>query len=102
MPTLLPDPWLISTHIDIFIGLNAVRALSIIALLLLFASSIVTMVHDVQSVNAFIAAGKADTNIRAVDTNATDPDCITADTDYVEYVHGATIPRLDRRTNMYA
>ncbi|RPD63313.1 hypothetical protein L226DRAFT_533176 [Lentinus tigrinus ALCF2SS1-7] len=73
----------------IFIGLNVVRALSIVALLLLFASSIVTMVHDVQSVNAFIAAGKADPNIRAVDTNATDPDCITADTDYV---NGSTVP----------
>ncbi|KAI0742848.1 hypothetical protein C8Q80DRAFT_1123003 [Daedaleopsis nitida] len=77
----------------IFIGLNVVRALSIIALLLLFASSIVTMVHDVQSVNAFIAAGKANPNIRTVDTdttaNATDVDCLTADTDYVE---GSTVP----------
>ncbi|RDX47606.1 hypothetical protein OH76DRAFT_1405662 [Lentinus brumalis] len=47
------------------------------------------MVHDVQAVNAFITAGKADPNIRTVDTNATDPDCITADTDYVE---GSTVP----------
>ncbi|KAI0632974.1 hypothetical protein C8Q77DRAFT_1073908 [Trametes polyzona] len=72
-----------------FIALNAVRALSIIALLLLFASSIVTMVQDVKSVNAFIAAGKADTNIRATEGNSTDVDCINADTDYVD---GSTVP----------
>ncbi|KAI0354294.1 hypothetical protein OH77DRAFT_1426377 [Trametes cingulata] len=74
-----------------FIGLNVVRALSIIALLLLFASSIVTMVQDIKSVNAFIAAGKADTNIRATETssNSTDVDCINADTDYVD---GSTVP----------
>ena len=60
------------------------------------------MVHDIQSVNAFISAGKANPNIRAVEVNATDVDCITADTDYVEYVHGATIPRLAKRTDWYA
>lgn len=65
-----------------------VRALSIISLLLLFASSIVTMVHDVQAVNAFISAGKADPNIRLASntTNSTGLDCINGDTDYVEYV----------------
>ncbi|KAI9058798.1 hypothetical protein FKP32DRAFT_1597128 [Trametes sanguinea] len=74
-----------------FIGLNVVRALSIIALLLLFASSIVTMVQDIKSVNAFIAAGKASPDIRAADTNSTstDIDCINADTDYVD---GGTVP----------
>ena len=74
---------------DIFIGLNVVRTLSIISLLLLFASSIVTMVHDVQAVNAFISAGKADPNIRFASnttTNSTDFDCVNGDTDYVEYV----------------
>ncbi|KAH9852924.1 hypothetical protein C2E23DRAFT_755954 [Lenzites betulinus] len=71
-----------------FIALNAVRALSIIALLLLFASSIVTMVQDVKSVNAFIAAGKANTNIRA-EVNSTDIDCTSADTDYID---GSTVP----------
>ncbi|KAI1789733.1 hypothetical protein LXA43DRAFT_556001 [Ganoderma leucocontextum] len=75
----------------IFIGLNVVRALSIIALVLLFASSIVTMVHDVQAVNAFISAGKADPNIRVASnaTNTTDFDCVNGDTDYVE---GSTVP----------
>ncbi|KAH9920866.1 uncharacterized protein BXZ73DRAFT_104600 [Epithele typhae] len=72
----------------IFIGLNVVRALSIITLILLFASSIVTMVHDIQAVNSFIAAGRADPNIRiAADVNATSsslPDCVNVDTDYVE------------------
>jgi len=37
----------------IFIGLNAVRILSIITLLLVFASSIATLVHDVEAVNKF-------------------------------------------------
>ncbi|PIL25999.1 hypothetical protein GSI_11753 [Ganoderma sinense ZZ0214-1] len=75
----------------IFIGLNVVRALSIISLLLLFASSIVTMVHDVQAVNAFISAGKADPNIRIASntTNSTGLDCINGDTDYVQ---GSTVP----------
>ncbi len=79
---------------DIFIGLNVVRALSIISLLLLFASSIVTMVHDVQAVNAFISAGKADPNIRFASntTNSTDFDCVNGDTDYVEYVMTPSSP----------
>lgn len=34
--------------------------LSIISLLLLFSSSIVSMVQDIRAVNAFIAAGKSD------------------------------------------
>ncbi|KAA1478191.1 hypothetical protein DENSPDRAFT_845382 [Dentipellis sp. KUC8613] len=46
----------------VFIALNAVRALSIIAMILMFASSIVTMVHDVEAVNRFIAAGKSNGN----------------------------------------
>ena len=37
--------------LDIFYGLNAVRVLSVVALLLAFASSIVTMVSDVRAVN---------------------------------------------------
>lgn len=46
----------------VFIGLNAIRALSIIACLLVFASSITTMVHDVEAVNRFIAEGKDDSS----------------------------------------
>lgn len=48
--------------VDVFIGLNAIRALSIIACLLVFASSITTMVHDVEAVNRFIAEGKDDSS----------------------------------------
>ena len=83
-------------HADIFIGLNVVRALSIIALLLLFASSIVTMVQDIRSVNAFIAAGKASPDIRTADANSTstDIDCINGDTDYVEYVSSCFVVTL--------
>jgi hypothetical protein len=38
----------------VFIILNVIRALSIIALLLVFASSIVVLVDDVEAVNAFV------------------------------------------------
>lgn len=48
---------------DIFIGLNIVRILSIIACLLVFASSIVTMVEDVEAVNEFIQAEKTNTTL---------------------------------------
>ncbi|EAU87649.2 hypothetical protein CC1G_09110 [Coprinopsis cinerea okayama7 len=41
-----------------FIGLNAVRILSIISLLLVFASNIVTLVNDIKAVNRFMEAGK--------------------------------------------
>ncbi|OJA20572.1 hypothetical protein AZE42_09767 [Rhizopogon vesiculosus] len=41
----------------VFISLNAVRALSIIALLLVFSSSILVMVDDVEAVNVFVSGG---------------------------------------------
>ena len=67
---------------DIFIGLNAARALSIVALLLLFASSIVTLVHDIQAVNAFVAAGSDSyTSSAANSTECNDPNF-----EYVPYV----------------
>ncbi|KAI0063324.1 hypothetical protein BV25DRAFT_1907100 [Artomyces pyxidatus] len=62
----------------IFIGLNGLRALSILACLLVFASSIVTMVHDVEAVNRFVAAGK---------TNATDSGLLDCD-----YIADSTVP----------
>jgi len=65
-----------------FIGLNAIRILSIIALLLVFASNIVTLVHDVQAVNRFIAEDKiVDANNSTV-TNLMDND----------YIVGSTVP----------
>ncbi|CAL1698292.1 unnamed protein product [Somion occarium] len=70
-----------------FFGLNAVRALSIITLLLLFSSSIVTMAADIKAVNAFIAAGK-DSNSSSNSTmsalNCTEDDC--------DYIEGSTVP----------
>ncbi|EKM52678.1 uncharacterized protein PHACADRAFT_261267 [Phanerochaete carnosa HHB-10118-sp] len=68
----------------LFYSLNAVRAISIISLLLLFASTIVTMVYDVRAVNAFIAAGKTETS-----SNSTGIDCSVDDCDYIE---GSTVP----------
>ena len=51
--------------LDVFISLNGVRILSIIACLLVFSSSIVTMVHDVEAVNTFVAAGKSNSTSAA-------------------------------------
>ncbi|OBZ74612.1 hypothetical protein A0H81_05460 [Grifola frondosa] len=45
------------------------------------------MVQDIKAVNAFIAAGKVNSNV--LSSNATDADCISADTDYIE---GSTVP----------
>ena len=47
---------------DAFIGLNGVRILSIIALILVFASNIVTLVHDIEAVNTFLAEGRTVTS----------------------------------------
>lgn len=58
----------------LFFSLNAVRAISIISLLLLFASTIVTMVSDIRAVNHFIDSGKDDV------------DCSVIDCDYIECV----------------
>ncbi|OBZ69298.1 hypothetical protein A0H81_10925 [Grifola frondosa] len=57
-----------------FLGLNAVRALSIIALLLVFASSIFVLVNDVEAVNRFTAQG----------ANADMQDC--------DYIQDSTVP----------
>ncbi|ETW79823.1 hypothetical protein HETIRDRAFT_477443 [Heterobasidion irregulare TC 32-1] len=62
----------------IFMFLNGVRALSIIACILVFASSIVTLVHDVEAVNKFIVAGKA---------NATETGLLDCD-----YIADSTVP----------
>jgi hypothetical protein len=47
---------------DVFISLNAVRALSIIALLLVFSSSILVMVDDIKAVNVFVSGGSNSTS----------------------------------------
>jgi len=57
-----------------FIGLNGLRILSVLSLLLVFSSNIVTLVHDVEAVNRFLA-GKTPTST----TNAT----LEIDNDYI-------------------
>ncbi|EMD38243.1 hypothetical protein CERSUDRAFT_113404 [Gelatoporia subvermispora B] len=58
----------------VFFGLNAVRILSIISMVLVFASSIFVLVHDVQAVNRFMAtASQSDVQ-----------DC--------DYIPGSTVP----------
>ncbi|KAG5338806.1 hypothetical protein C0989_006190 [Termitomyces sp. Mn162] len=44
----------------LFAGLNAVRCISIISLILVFASTVLVMVHNIEAVNAFL--GHADTS----------------------------------------
>ncbi|KAF9238681.1 hypothetical protein BU15DRAFT_88305 [Melanogaster broomeanus] len=53
----------------LFIALNIIRALSIIALLLVFASSIVVLVDDVNAVNAFINGGSNTTSLDSGDSD---------------------------------
>jgi hypothetical protein len=61
----------------IFIGLNAVRAFSLIALILVFSSGIFVLVRDVQAVNAF-QEGRQANNV-TIDLNC-------------EYIEGSTVP----------
>lgn len=68
----------VALRVYIFVGLNALRVLSIISLLLLFASSILTLVHDIEGVNHFVEAGKNGTS------NNTLVNC--------DYIDGTTVP----------
>lgn len=63
----------------IFFGLNVVRFLSIVSLILVFASSIFVIVTDVEAVNAFESA-KQSGNVTAQDL----ADC--------EYIENSTVP----------
>jgi len=63
----------------IFLGLNAVRAFSIISLLLVFASSIFVMVTDIQAVNDFQDAKQSG--------NVTSDATVNCD-----YIEGSTVP----------
>ncbi|KAF7986618.1 hypothetical protein HWV62_26416 [Athelia sp. TMB] len=60
-----------------FIALNAIRALSVVALLLVFSSSIFVMVTDVRAVNDFVSARQSGNT--------------TMDFDY-DYIEGSTVP----------
>ncbi|KAE9387040.1 hypothetical protein BT96DRAFT_968275 [Gymnopus androsaceus JB14] len=69
----------------LFISLNVIRALSIIALILVFSSNIVTLVHDVEAVNRFMAAkGSVDTDSSS---NSTITDMLNCD-----YIEDSTVP----------
>ncbi|KAG9318752.1 hypothetical protein JVU11DRAFT_851 [Chiua virens] len=64
----------------IFFGLNAVRVLSIVSLLLVFASSILVMVTDIEATNAY-ESGKQNSNTT---TSQAFVDC--------DYIEDSTVP----------
>lgn len=69
----------------VFIGLNIVRALSLIACILVLASSVVTLVHDIQAVNAYVDATKSGSFTTTPGTsNATQSD--------PQYIANSTVP----------
>jgi len=73
-----------------FIALNVIRIIGIIALLLVFSSNIVTLVHDVVAVNHFVeAGGNNNNNITIPDGNATNASMSMLDMDYIM---GSTVP----------
>ena len=71
--------WIEIIHVDIFIGLNVIRVLSIIGLILVFSSSILVMVDDIQAVNRFMSAAQT------TGSNSTVTDSML-DCDYIECV----------------
>jgi hypothetical protein len=68
-----------------FIGLNVVRFLSVVALLLVFASNLVGMVHDIQAVNRFVTDRSS--NASPDGFNAT-----IASTMDQDYIYDSTVP----------
>lgn len=72
---------------DFFLGLNAVRVLSIISLILVFSSSIFVMVNDVKAFNSFQSAVQHNP-----DANATD---LFVDCDYIECVSFSLFCRIE-------
>lgn len=67
-----------------FIGLNIIRVLSIIALLLVFASNVVTLANDIKAVNHFTSIDKHDTG----STNSTMQEFMRD----ADYILGSTVP----------
>jgi len=75
--------------IDVFISLNAIRILSIIAMLLVFSSNIVTLSNDVKAVNRFMDMGKR--------LNGTTASNATIETEtYMDYITYAFIRFISR------
>jgi len=70
-----------------FIGLNIIRVLSIIALLLVFASNIVTLVSDIKAVNYFTEVGKHSSKISSGVNSTMEVLMLDAD-----YILGSTVP----------
>jgi len=68
-----------------FLGLNAVRILSIISLLLVFSSNIVTLVDDIKAVNRFEASGGNSVTASNTTSNAT----VSSQS---AYIAGSTVP----------
>jgi len=64
-----------------FITLNGIRILSIVALILVFASNIVTLVHDIEAVNRFAVAG-----------NDASPQTNNSTMTSGDYISGSTVP----------
>jgi len=65
----------------VFIALNVIRIISIVSLVLVFASNIETLVHDVVAVNDFIAAAKG-----------SDPTANNTQVQNSDYILGSTVP----------
>jgi hypothetical protein len=76
---------------DVFISLNAIRVLSIIAMLLVFSSNIVTLSKDIKAVNRFMDVGKGANSTTAL--NATVETEVYMD--YIMYVFNCFIPRTN-------
>jgi hypothetical protein len=66
----------------VFIGLNIIRALSIISLILVFSSSIMTLVHDVEAFNSY-QNNPSRTNVHSSDNSTT----VSRD-----YIPNSTVP----------
>jgi len=69
----------------LFIFLNAVRFLSIIGLLLVFASNVVVLADDIKAVNRFVAQGSNNMLM----SNSTDGSLVECD---MEYIENSTVP----------
>jgi len=71
----------------LFIGLNVIRILSIIAMLLVFASNVVTLANDIKAVNYFQLVGKQAASSIGGTMNATAEAFMDSD-----YILGSTVP----------
>lgn len=70
-----------------FIGLNVVRFLSVIALMLAFASSLVTLAHDIRAVNRFVGSGHVIGQVPTIGGSANQTTLLEYD-----YIAGSTVP----------